>query len=192
MRSTVRDGAADAIAGIVEALQASGHVGAIFTRNGQVDGTLPFDVARWDHARSADILYSPAWTERANHHGYRGTSASAGTAGHGSASPFDIHSTLIAAGPALATGIEITLPTSNVDLAPTFLHLLGLPAAPTMTGRPLTEALARTDARLSGEAREPREERVLREAAGGGYRAIARTTSVFGHRYLDMATAERR
>ena len=61
-----------------------------------------------------------------------------------------------------------------------------------MTGRPLTEALARTDARLSGEAREPQEERVLGEAAGGGYRAIARTTSVFGHRYLDMATAERR
>ena len=188
-----RDGEPATVAGIVEALQAADRVGAIFTRNGTADGTLPFEAARWDHPRSADILYSPAWTEQENAYGYRGTSASDGTAGHGSASPFDVRNTLIAAGPALASGLEVTLPTSNVDLTPTFLRLLGLPAATTMSGRPLTEALARPGGRgAPGEAPEPREERTSRATADGRYRAVARTTSVFGRRYLDAATAERR
>ena len=57
----VRDGDAAAVAGIVAALQGAERVGAIFTRDGRVPGTLAFDDARWDHERAADILYSPAW-----------------------------------------------------------------------------------------------------------------------------------
>ncbi len=184
----VRDGDAAAVAGIVEALQGSELVGAIFTRDAQVPGTLAFDAARWDHARSAAILYSPAWTDGENEYGYRGTSASGGTAGHGSASPFDIHNTLIAAGPALQSGIEVGLPTSNVDFAPTFLYLLGLSAAPTMAGRPLTEAF-RDGPDLPAE---PRSAEIARETPDGRYRAVARSTVVFGRRYLDSAVAERR
>ena len=183
----VRDGDAGAVAGIVEALQGSDRVGAIFTRDARVPGTLAFDAARWDHARSADILYSPAWTDAENEYGYRGTSASGGTAGHGSTSPYDIHNTLIAAGPALQSGIEVALPTSNVDFAPTFLYLLGSSAAPTMAGRPLTEAF-RDGPELSAE---PRSGEIARETADGSYRAIARSTVVFGRRYLDSATARR-
>ena len=183
----VRDGDAGAVAGIVEALQGVDRVGAIFTRDARVPGTLAFDAARWDHARSADILYSPAWTNAENEHGYRGTSASGGTAGHGSTSPYDIHNTLIAAGPALHSGIEVGLPTSNVDFAPTFLYLLGLSAAPTMAGRPLTEAF-RDGPEL---AAEPRSSEIGRETPDGRYRATARTTVVLGRRYLDSATAER-
>ena len=183
----VRDGDAGAVAGIVEALQGVDRVGAIFTRDARVPGTLAFDAARWDHARSADILYSPAWTNAENEHGYRGTSASAGTAGHGSTSPYDIHNTLIAAGPALHSGIEVGLPTSNVDFAPTFLYLLGLSAAPTMAGRPLTEAF-RDGPDL---AAEPRSSEIGRETPDGRYRATARSTVVLGRRYLDSATAER-
>ena len=183
----VRDGDAGAVAGIVEALQASERVGAIFTRDARVPGTLAFDAARWDHARSAEILYSPSWTEAENEYGYRGTSASGGTAGHGSTSPYDIHNTLIAVGPALQSGIEVALPTSNVDFAPTFLYLLGLSAAPTMAGRPLTEAL-RDGPDL---AAEPRSAEIARETVDGRYRAVARSTVVLGRRYLDSATAER-
>lgn len=183
----VRDGDPAAVAGIVAALQASPRVGAVFTRDAHVPGTLAFDAARWDHPRSADILFSPAWTDGRNEYGYRGTSASGGTAGHGSASPHDIRSTLIAAGPALRSGIETSLPTSNVDLAPTFLYLLGLAAAPTMAGRPLTEAF-RDGPDLQDE---PRSVRIARETPDGRYRAAARSTVVFGRRYLDFATAER-
>ena len=184
----VRDGDAGAVAEIVEALQGSDRVGAIFTRDARLPGTLAFDAARWDHARSADILYSPAWTDAQNEYGYRGTAASGGTAGHGSTSPYDIHNTLIAAGPALQSGIDVALPTSNVDFAPTFLYLLGLSAAPTMAGRPLTEAF-RDGPEL---AAEPRSAEIARETPDGRYRATARSTVVLGRRYLDSATAERR
>ena len=184
----VRDADADTVARIVEALQASERVGAIFTRDARVPGTLAFDAARWDHARSADILYSPAWTDRENEYGYRGTSASGGTAGHGSASPYDVHNTLIAAGPALQSGIEVALPTSNVDFAPTFLYLLGLSAPPTMAGRPLTEAF-RDGPELPAERRSTE---ISRETPDGRYRAVAQSSVVFGRRYLDSATAERR
>jgi hypothetical protein len=48
--------------------------------------------------------------------------------------------------------VEVALPTSNVDFAPTFLYLLGLSAAPTMAGRPLTEAF-RDGPELAAEPR---------------------------------------
>ncbi len=184
----VRDRDPDTVARIVETLQGSDRVGAIFTREGRVPGTLGLDVARWDHERAADILYSPAWTGAENRYGYRGTSATGGTAGHGSASPYDIHNTLVAAGPDLAAGREVSLPTSNVDLAPTFLYLLGLAAAPTMAGRALIEALA-AGPDLPAE-REPAE--ITAATPDGRYRAVARTSTVFGRRYLDAAAAERR
>ena len=183
----VRDGDAGTVSGIVEALQVSERVGAIFTRGGQVPGTLSFEVARWDHPRAADILYSPAWTDAENEYGYRGTAASYGTAGHGSTSPFDIHNTLIAAGPDLRSGVEVSLPSSNVDFAPTILSLLGLPVGSTMAGRTLSEAF-----RDGPEAAAVAEsEEVAAETPDAGYRVVAETSLVSGRRYLDGATAER-
>jgi predicted AlkP superfamily pyrophosphatase or phosphodiesterase len=154
----VRDGDQAAVAGIVSGLQRTPGVGAIFTRanardllDGGVPGTLSFDVARWDHDRSAQILFSPDWTDGENPHGVRGMVASDGIAGHGSASPWDVHNTLIAAGPDLKQGVTIEAPSANVDFAPTFLTLLGLPVPATMQGRPLLEGLrGRPDTGASG------------------------------------------
>jgi predicted AlkP superfamily pyrophosphatase or phosphodiesterase len=144
----VRDGDQSAVSDIVAALQRTPGVGAIFTRatarqvlDGSVQGTLSFDVVRWDHDRSAQILFSPDWTDGENAHGMRGMVSSGGVAGHGSASPWDVHNTLIAAGPDLKPGVTIETPSANVDFAPTFLTLLGLPVPATMHGRPLLEAL---------------------------------------------------
>lgn len=137
------------VSAIVSVLQRTTGVGAIFTRaaqpgllDGHVAGTLSFDAARWDHERSAQILFSPDWTDAPNAYGIRGTTASGGTAGHGSSSPRDIHNTLIAAGPDLERGITIDVPSANVDFAPTFLKLLGIRAPSSMQGRSLDEALA--------------------------------------------------
>jgi arylsulfatase A-like enzyme len=63
-----------------------------------------------------------------------------GAAGHGSSSPWDVHNTLIAAGPDLAQGVTIDVPSANVDLMPTFLTLLGLTIPPSVQGRALDEA----------------------------------------------------
>ena len=105
-------------------------------------GTLSFDAIRWVHERSArdPVL---ARLDRSPEHAELGRARRRpnGTAGHGSSSPFDIHNTLIAAGPDLKRGARIELPSANVDFAPTFLTLLGLPVPPSMQGRVLREAL---------------------------------------------------
>ena len=144
----VRDGNRQIVGQIVRALQSTTGIGAIFTRPdrrgsliGSVEGTLSFDVARGGHARSGDILYSPDWTDAANAHGIAGTSASNGVAGHGSSSPFEIHNTLIAAGPGIKQETTVNVASGNVDFAPTFLQMLGLPVPSSMQGRPLVEAL---------------------------------------------------
>jgi arylsulfatase A-like enzyme len=144
----VRDGDDAAVSAIVTILQRTAGVGAIFTRSAQpesfaggVPGTLSFYAARWGHDRSAQILFSPDWTDAANAHGMRGTVASDGTAGHGSSSPWDIHNTLIAAGPDLKQGVTIEAPSANVDFVPTFLRLLDIAIPPSVQGRPLEEAL---------------------------------------------------
>ena len=144
----IRDHDRPTIARMVADLQRTPGVGAIFTPaaqpgslDGRVTGTLSFDAARWQHERSADILYAPDWTDRKNTYGYPGTTASGGVAGHGNSSPFDIHNTLIAAGPDLKRGVVLRAPSGNVDFAPTLLRLLGIGAPPSMQGRVLGEAL---------------------------------------------------
>jgi arylsulfatase A-like enzyme len=143
----VRDNDDKTTRAIVASLQQTAGVGAIFTREAQADsldggisGTLSFAAARWNHDRSAPILFSPDWTDGANDHGIRGTSRSNGVAGHGSSSPWDIHNTLIAAGPDLKRGATFEVPSGNVDFAPTFLKLLGVAIPESVQGRPLEEA----------------------------------------------------
>ncbi len=184
----VRDGDRDTVVAIVEALQREERVGAIFTRGGRAPGTLSFDHIRWNHDRAADVLFSPAWSDDENTFGYGGTVASDGVAGHGSASPRDIHNTLIAAGPDVKSGIRIASPTANVDFAPTFLFLFGVDAPPTMEGRVLHEA-------LNGgpdESVDWQTEDVSAETADGRYRVTAQMTVLDRHRYLDHARVERR
>ena len=118
---------------IVAMLQRRPEVGAIFTRpkpgggaEGIVPGTLSFDVARWNHPRSAEILVSANWSSDMNEAGYAGKTTASGVAGHGTSSPYDVHNTLIAAGPDFRERASSDVPTGNVDLAPTLLTLLGV------------------------------------------------------------------
>lgn len=192
----VRDDDRDTIAAIVAALQAAEEVGAVFTEavspggnEGWVPGTLSFDLARWGHERSAHILYSADWSNDVGQYGFLGTSAQAGVAGHGSASPFDIQNTLVAAGPDVKAGVRIATPTGNVDFAPTFLHLLGLEAPPAMQGRVLREALVDDDGAepVRAEMRE-----IAVESADGSYTLTALVSEADGRRYLDYTTVQRR
>jgi predicted AlkP superfamily pyrophosphatase or phosphodiesterase len=196
----VRDGDEATISAIAAKLQQTPGVGAIFTRaakpgsfDGRVPGTLSFDAARWHHERSAQILFSPDWTDAPNAHGMRGTSASGGTAGHGSSSPWDIHNTLIAAGPDLKRGVRIDSPSANVDFAPTFLRLLGLPIPASVQGRSLSEALVAGTA-LAASAVRRTEHSV--KTPDGAYSVTATFSSVTtggrAYRYLDQTTVTRK
>ncbi len=193
---------------IVTALQRRPEVGAIFTRprrlaqnaatgqpaggaafEGIVPGTLSFDVARWNHARSGDILVSANWTREANDAGFAGKTTEEGVAGHGTSSPYDIHNTLIAAGPDFRENATSEIPTGNVDLAPTLLQLLGVPVPPTMSGRVIREGLREGPAVSS-----VRVERVTEtvKTPDGAYELTAHTVIVDGHRYLDFTEVVRR
>ncbi|MEE2638339.1 MAG: alkaline phosphatase family protein [Acidobacteriota bacterium] len=191
----VRDEDAATVARIVSALQASERVGAVFTRaahdgadEGVVPGTLAFGVANWDHARSAQILFSPRWTDVVGEYGFPGTAAQVGVAGHGSASPFDIHNTLVATGPDLKNGVSSNVPSGNVDFAPTFLYTLGLDIPSAMQGRVLHELLT-TGPDPSQVVTDTTEVRV--ETDDGGYVVTAQRSHVDGRTYLDEAAVER-
>ena len=110
-------------------------------------------------------------------------------AGHGSSSPFDIHNTLVAAGPDLKAGVAIDVPSGNVDFAPTFLHLLGIDIPSSMQGRVLREAL-RDGTDPTAVAVETMDVRV--ENGDGSYVLTAVSSVVDGRAYLDYTTVERR
>ena len=107
----LRDARRDLLATLVEKLQASAWAGAVFSPArkpgdpvGELPGTLSFDLIGWQHERSADLLVSPNWSPAENQAGWAGATTAAGVAGHGSTSPWDIHNTLIAAGPRSSVG----------------------------------------------------------------------------------------
>lgn len=183
------------LAAIVAALQKRPEVGAIFTRarpnggpEGIVPGTLSFDIARWNHARSGDILVSANWTHDVNKGGYKGTTTQAGVAGHGTSSVYDIHNTLIAFGPDFRERAVSDVPTGNVDLAPTLLRLLGVPAAPSMTGRVIEEALR--DGPPPSSVQVDRVTESVR-IADRAYELSAHISVVGQHRYLDYTEVRR-
>ena len=65
----------------------------------------------------------------------------AGKGTHATLSRFDMHNTLIAAGPDFKRGETNDLPSGNVDLAPTILQILNIKSMPRMDGRILSEAM---------------------------------------------------
>lgn len=133
---------------IAELLLRQDWVGAVFTESprpghpeGFVPGTLSFQSIAWHHDRRADLLVAPNWGDGKNARGYAGTTRVGGVAGHGSTSPHDVRATLIAAGPDFKSSERSSVPTSNVDIAPTVLHLLGIEPPHEMDGRVIREAL---------------------------------------------------
>ena len=184
------------MAALVAALQKRPEVGAIFTRppaggghDGSIAGTLSLDVARGSHARAGNILVSANWSDAPNTAGIKGTSTQTGVAGHGTSSPYDIHNTLIAVGPDFRDGARSDVPTSNVDLAPTLLRLVGLPVPPSMTGRVFDEALKIGPVPSSVPVAH---ETVTVKNADGSYELRAHISVAAGKRYLDYTDVLRK
>ena len=93
---------------------------------------------------------------------------------------------MMANGPDFKRGAVIRTPSSNVDVTPTLLHLLGMTTALSdMDGRPLKEAFA------AG----PDQEKVVMETRplrvkSGDYSAVLQVSEVGGKRYIDKAWRE--
>ena len=92
-----------------------------------------------------DVVVSMRWNAEKNDFGAPGLLPSmegkAGQGTHGSLSRFDLHNTLIAAGPDFKKGFVSEIPSGNVDVAPTILSLLEVSPQVPMDGRVLSEAL---------------------------------------------------
>lgn len=180
---------------VVADLQARPEVGAIFTRpaspgssQGSVPGTLSFAVAKWNHPRAAEIMISGNWTEEKNANGFPGKTTQGGVAGHGTSSPYDIHNTLMAIGPDFRTQATSAVPTSNADLAPTLLRLLGLRVPRSMTGRPIEEGLVKGP----DPARVPvTHTSETARTADGSYEVTVHLSTAAGRTYVDFTETVR-
>jgi hypothetical protein len=138
------------IAATARRLMAEPWCGVVFTNGGNgIEGTVPgtFDLAavHGDHERAGDLVFSLAA------HGPEGDDSLGGCvyAGgnplgggiHGGLQPGEVTTVLSAVGPAFKRGFASDIRCWLPDIAPTILHILGVPATG-MVGRPLVEGLA--------------------------------------------------
>lgn len=157
-------------------------------RVGSVPGTLPASVGNIDGRRSPDLTMSFAWSSAPNDAGFPGQTASSGglvgVGTHGGMSRHELRNTLIARGPSFRRSTVVDTPTGNIDIAPTILHILGLPGGDDMDGRVLHEALDG-----GGDVSETECRSVTHAAELGDYRQEVRVTTLRGSDYLDEGNA---
>lgn len=204
----VKDHDAAQIAAIVKALQQQPWCGVVFTRGstkraaheGTVDGTFALELAHLGgHGRSPDIVFTFPWSSMVNADGVPGGDYNVvsgngvsgpvanGTANHGGIGPWTIRNTMLANGPDFKRGAIVRTSSSNVDVAPTLMHLMGFDdVVRSMDGRPLLEALANgpDHEQVSQEVRTHR-------VSNGAYAASLQESSVGGKRYIDKGWRDR-
>jgi len=188
-----RDG--ERIARIARFVQSRDWGGVIFTAGrapgdarGGADGTFSMEMIHAANAeRGPDLLVTFPWTSAASGSGVPGTDLACVSGGarlfasdHGSLSPWNVRSTLIAWGPDFARGAVVTAPAGNADVAPTILAALGIDEHDGMDGRVLAEAFA---AAPRGEPIAVDTQTHVAEA--GGYRAALQVSTAAGCRYVD-------
>jgi arylsulfatase A-like enzyme len=174
---------------LVEFLQQSDFAGVIFTKQG-LPGTFRLDDAKIDDAHAPDIVMAFRWNESKNQFGTPGMidadwQREAGKGTHATLSRFDMHNTLIAAGPDFRRGQTNDLPTGNVDLASTILHILGIKTAQGMDGRVLSEAMVNIDQVPVAGQTEAKTIEAKKDFAAGTWRQSLRISGVGSTIYFD-------
>jgi len=130
---------------LVKFLQKQDFSGVVFSSE-KVKGTFSLKDANILSLEAPDVVLSMRWTTNQSRLGVPGMltvdgSGNPSQGSHTSLSLYDMHNTLVGAGPDLKRGFTDTFPSGNVDLAPTILHLLGVEQKQPMDGRVLSEAL---------------------------------------------------
>src|SRR5438067_2429195 len=183
---------------LVEFLQQSDFAGVIFTKH-PMEGTFSLDQAKIANDRSPDVAMSFRWKDQKNQFGVLGMidadwQRAAGQGTHATLSPFDMHNTLIAAGPDFKHGEVDDLPSGNVDLASTILQILGIKTSEKMDGRILSEAMTgragvlRQLPKAFGTARRPYQTQTIetnKDFPRGTWKQSLRISRVRSTLYLD-------
>ena len=144
----VPDGDPNTVKAAVVSLQGRLQFGAIFVSDkyGDVAGTLPMSLIKTENTvtgRGPDIIVSFTFDENVAVAGRPGISYASSVnrrGDHGSFSSTDTHISMMAHGPSFKSGLYDTLPTANVDIAPTVARILTF-NMPGVQGRVLEEAL---------------------------------------------------
>jgi predicted AlkP superfamily pyrophosphatase or phosphodiesterase len=174
---------------LVEFLQQSDFAGVIFTKQ-DLPGTFRLNDAKIDNPHAPDVVMAFRWNDSKNQFGTPGMidadwQREAGKGTHATLSRFDMHNTLIAAGPDFRSGQTDDLPTGNVDLAPTIVHILGIKAPQKMDGRVLSEAMLNGDQVPAGGKAEAQTIEAKKDFAAGTWRQSLRISRVGSTSYLD-------
>ena len=130
---------------LVEWLQRSDFAGVIFARE-KFEGAFSLETVRVNTTYAPDVMVALRWDSKPNGFGAPGeivtdNARGPGEASHATLSEYDVHNTLVAAGPDFREGLTTSLPSCNVDIAPTVLHILGLQPPQKLDGRVLVEAM---------------------------------------------------
>jgi arylsulfatase A-like enzyme len=174
---------------LVEFLQQSDFVGVIFTKRG-LPGTFHLNDAKIDNPHAPDVVMAFHWNDSKNQFGTPGMidadwQRAAGEGTHATLSRSDMHNTLVAAGPDFRRGQTDDLPTGNVDLAPTILHILGIKPPQEMDGRVLSEAMVSVDQVAAGRKTETKTIEAKKEFTAGTWRQWLQISRVGSTIYLD-------
>ena len=178
---------------LAEVFQRSPFAGVILTRE-PLPGTFATSALHIDSPDSPDLVVALRWNDDKNTAGLPGMIFSEGRrpgqGNHATLSRYELHNTLIAAGPDFRAGFRDELPTSNIDLAPTIAHILHLPNTPPMDGRILNEALTESVGKEAGTAVTQRAEATREVGKDAVWRQYLLTTTFGGETYFDEGNAE--
>ena len=179
---------------LVQFLQGTDFAGVIFSQL-PLEGTFPFEQVRIGSTNGApDVLVSLRWSMDKNENGAPGLIVADGgkkvKGTHASLCPTDMGNTLVAAGPDLRQGMIDDLPSGNADLAPTVLHILGVPPPEQskMDGRVLVEALV--DGVRSSVQPVTRTVEAKRDIGLFEWRQYLKLTEYEGRVYFDAGNGE--
>jgi arylsulfatase A-like enzyme len=175
---------------LVEFLQQSDFTGVIFTKQG-LPGTFRLSEVKIDNPHAPDVVMAFRWNDSKNQFGAAGMidadwQRKAGEGTHATLSRSDMHNTLVVAGPDFQRGQTDDLPTGNVDLAPTILHILGIEASQQMDGRVLSEAMVNADQASAGEKTEANRIEAERDFALGSWQQSLRISRIGSTLYFDQ------
>ncbi len=174
---------------LVEFLQQSNFSGVIFTKE-PMQGTFGLDQAKIDSQHAPDVVMAFRWNDSKNQFGVPGMieadwQRGAGKGTHATLSRFDMHNTLIAAGPDFRHGQVNDLPSGNVDLTPTILRILAITSPQRLDGRILSEAMVNVDAATAGLKPETKTIEATKDFPAGTWRQSLQISRVGSTNYLD-------
>jgi arylsulfatase A-like enzyme len=180
---------------LVEWLQHSDFAGVIFGREG-VQGTFPLSAAHLASRDAPDVMVALRSYDEKNQFDIPGMidgdwNRKAGEGTHATLSRYDIHNTFIAAGPDFEPGgrassreetVDAEEPSTNLDIAPTILHIFAVPAAGNPDGHSVVEHVPSGEKTNKPQARTFEVERKFED---GIWKQWLRVSRDFKSRWID-------